>query len=282
MVHEQYDRILADEKLRAEIGERLGLPALSRGAPSAEPTPPATGAGSTLTVEAAPASLDGLSPWTEAIVLRFGRPSLLVRGDTFEVPLSDTWRERLYPSKQLLDTAIRSVGRVEVAGFGGEYVGTAWVVAPGVAVTNRHVAMLFARGTGTNVTMRTGPAGRPYTPCVDFAGEFGQAREHPVRVASVLYIADDDDLSPDLAFLRLEDPSGHLPPPIPLATTGPTARQVVATIGYPAQDSRNDAADQARIFGGIFEVKRLAPGEELVVVALASSDGAASPSQVVL
>jgi len=268
MVHEQYDRILADEKLRAEIADRLGLTALSRGASSAERTASTASTGSTLTVEAAaPISLDGRSPWTEAIVLRFGRPSLLVREDTFEVPLSDTWRERLYPSKQLLDTAIRSVGRVEVAGFGGEYVGTAWVVAPGVAVTNRHVALLFARGTGTNVTMRTDPAGRPYTPCVDFAEELGRGRSNEVRVASVLYIADDDDLSPDLAFLRLHGPAEYLPPSIPLATTGPSAGHVVATIGYPAQDSRNDAADQARIFEGIFDVKRLAPGEVVAVEA---------------
>lgn len=270
MEHEQYDRILADEQLRAEIVSRLGLPTA--------PAPPPAGAtrssasAGTVTLErqtAPPASADGPQRWTEAIVLRFGRPSLLVRGDSFEVPLSDTWRERLYPSQRQLETAIRSVGRVEVSGVGGEFVGTAWVVAPGVAVTNRHVALLFARGTGTDVAMRSDPAGRPYTPSVDFAEEHGPARSHEVRVASVLYIADDDDRSPDLAFLRLDGPSSLLPAPIPLARRAASAGQVVAAIGYPAQDWRNDPSDQARIFEGVFDVKRLAPGE--VVTADAAS-----------
>jgi Trypsin-like peptidase domain len=41
----------------------------------------------------------------------------------------------------------------------------------------------------------------------------------------------------------------------------------VAVVGYPAQDSRNDAADQQRIFDGIYNVKRLAPGQLTAVVA---------------
>jgi Trypsin-like peptidase domain len=41
----------------------------------------------------------------------------------------------------------------------------------------------------------------------------------------------------------------------------------VAVIGYPAHDSRNDAADQQRLFDGIYNVKRLAPGRITAVVA---------------
>lgn len=59
-----------------------------------------------------------LSSGEEAVVLRFGRPSLLVRRGTFDVPTSDTWNARLAPSKAKLDAAIRSVGRVEVLSLG--------------------------------------------------------------------------------------------------------------------------------------------------------------------
>lgn len=50
----------------------------------------------------------------EAIVMRFGRPSLIVRNGTFEVPASDTWKARLNPYKSMIDRAINSVGRVEL------------------------------------------------------------------------------------------------------------------------------------------------------------------------
>ena len=39
----------------------------------------------------------------------------------------------------------------------------------------------------------------------------------------------------------------------------------IAVIGYPAQDSRNSMSDQQRIFDGIYNVKRLAPGRILTL-----------------
>ena len=52
-----------------------------------------------------------------------------------------------------------------------------------------------------------------------------------------------------------------MPAPIDLAAdVGESAiGSWVAVIGYPALDSRNDEADQQRIFDGIYNVKRLAP-----------------------
>ena len=49
----------------------------------------------------------------EAIVERFGRPVLLVVGDTFEVPESDEWKSRLTQTQDAIDHAIVRVGRVE-------------------------------------------------------------------------------------------------------------------------------------------------------------------------
>ncbi|GAB2689883.1 DNA/RNA non-specific endonuclease [Thalassiella azotivora] len=243
-------RVLADPELAGELGRlarRRRAVHPQEAAPAAAP-PPFGGA-------------ERGEHLSEAIVLRFGRPTLVVRNDTFEVPEADTWRSRLEPFKARLDAALRSVGRVEVLGVGADFVGTAWVVAPGVVVTNRHVALLFARGTGTDVSLRTAPDGRPYQVRVDFAEEHGLARSLEVPVSRVLYVADDDDSSPDLAVLELTGEPAQLPPPVPLAEADPPAGAVVATVGYPAEDPRNDAADQARLFGGVFDVKRLAPGE---------------------
>jgi hypothetical protein len=72
-------------------------------------------------VEAAVAS----AGFNEAIVKRFGRPVLLVRNDTFEVPASDTWKAILLPYKARLDAAIPCVGRVEVVSSVPPYIGTA-------------------------------------------------------------------------------------------------------------------------------------------------------------
>ncbi len=199
----------------------------------------------------------------EAIVLRFGRPSLLVRNDTFEVPALDIWRARLYPAKSKIDRAIRSVGRVEVTGIGATHLGTGWMIAPGVAVTNRHVAVLFAQRAGRGrYALRSSPIGQPFLPRLDFREEAIPSDPFEVAVTRVLYMAEDGDDVPDIAFVEVAAAPGRpLPPPIPLFDGQPTKGQVVAAIGYPAADSRNSFVDQQRIFGGIFDVKRLAPGE---------------------
>jgi endonuclease G, mitochondrial len=51
-----------------------------------------------------------------------------------------------------------------------------------------------------------------------------------------------------------------LPSVLPLADEEAQVDQLVAIIGYPAFDSRNDADDQARYFHDLYDVKRLAPG----------------------
>lgn len=200
----------------------------------------------------------------EAIIKEFGRPSLLIRDDTFEVPPSDTWKGRLYPSKARIDRVLRSVGRVEVAGLTIPYAGTAWMIAPGVAVTNRHVAVTFAQRLGPrSFSFRKTPIGRQFVAKVDFREEAGRSTPFEVDVTEVLYLSESTDEAPDFALVRVKarDDTPPLPPPIPLFDGDLALKQVVVTIGYPAQDDRNSFANQARIFEGLFNVKRLAPGE---------------------
>lgn len=199
----------------------------------------------------------------EAIVRRFGRPSLLVRNDTFEVPPADTWKARLYPSKARLDRAIRSVGRIEIPPLGIPHVGTAWMLTDDLAITNRHVALTFAAASGTGrFGFLTTPIGQSLAGRVDFRAEAAQTAPFEVDIVEIVYVSEATDDAPDIALLRLGSPTGvPLPPPIELSSAELKLGQVIAAIGYPAQDPRNPAADQARIFGGLFDIKRLAPGE---------------------
>jgi endonuclease G len=195
----------------------------------------------------------------EAIVLRFGRPSLFVKNGTFEVPESDVWKARLNPYKTFIDRAINSVGRVELINHSDyDWVGTAWMISDDIAITNRHVALTFAQKTDVGFGFRRDN----YRAFVDFKEEHLQIGSYEVEVADVLYIGDDREDFPDLAFLKLKKMDSMVfPPPIQLYEGTPFNGQMVAAIGYPAYDSRNDAADMSRIFGNVYNVKRLAPGE---------------------
>ncbi|MBI4951268.1 MAG: DNA/RNA non-specific endonuclease [Myxococcales bacterium] len=204
---------------------------------------------------AAPAEAPGE---LEAIVRRYGRPALFVRGDKVDVPTSQTWKERLAPFLPLVEPLLRCVGRVEVLGHPDhDWIGTAWVIGERTVVTNRHVGLVFAQGGPDTVRFRSF-AGTPLGAQVDFLRERDNAATHVRTVESVLYLAPDDDAHADMAVLRLDSHAG-LPEPFELSQVEPDGW--VAAIGYPGWDGqRNDADVMARIFGDSYGVKRFAPG----------------------
>ncbi|MFC9687810.1 DNA/RNA non-specific endonuclease [Kribbella sp. NPDC056951] len=201
----------------------------------------------------------------EAIVRRFGRPPLLVENDEVvlqPLPEFDAGTDTLIKG---VEPFVRSVGRVEFVNHDMQWGGTGWVIdeptaTSRIVATNRHVAKLVAArvADGSGVFMRS-PAGILYKAQLDFKEEVhsnpGDAT--PVLVTKIIYLA--DDASPDVALLRIEGEPG-LPSALPLADEEAELDQVVALVGYPAYDSRNDKNDQARYFQGIFDVKRFAPG----------------------
>jgi endonuclease G len=201
----------------------------------------------------------------EAIVQRVGRPPLLVRNGTVELePLVD------FPpgTDELIEAVgqhVRSVGRVEFVNHRLSWGGTGWVIADEgstrLVATNRHVAQLVARraSDGRGVFVRSPSTGARYAADVDFAEEVGTLPEdaRPVGVTGVEYLA--DDAAPDVALLRIA--GDDLPAPLPLAEAEATGGALVALIGYPAYDSRNDPDDQARYFRDLYAVKRFAPGK---------------------
>jgi endonuclease G, mitochondrial len=268
MSRAQVDAILKDPELAHEIAQREAEPARfgtkaiigppeTRAIVLPRPLPNATGPQGP---GQPPADFHDAN--TEAVIIAIGRPSLLIRGDSFEVPKSDIWRSRLYPTKSRLQAAIRSIGRVEVPALSIPFVGTGWMIAPGVMATNRHVASEFAQKSGARFTMRFTPDNRPFTADLDFHEEASKAVPFEVDVAAILYIADDAKDVPDIAFIRVSQTDARpLPPPLPLSDTPAQPNQYVVAIGYPARDDRNDAGVERKIFGSTFNVKRLAPGE---------------------
>ncbi|MDP5181594.1 DNA/RNA non-specific endonuclease [Blastococcus sp. BMG 814] len=201
----------------------------------------------------------------EAIVQRVGRPPLLVRNATVELePLVD------FPADvdvriKAVEPAVRSVGRVEFVNHRMAWGGTGWVIEEDgdarVVATNRHVASLVARrlADGRGIFLRSPATGARYGADIDFAEEVGSVASQavPVAVSDVLFVA--DDAAPDVAFLRIR--GRDLPDPLPLADDEAGAGDVVALIGYPAFDERNDPHDQARYFRDIYGVKRFMPGK---------------------
>lgn len=198
----------------------------------------------------------------EAIIIadEFRRPALLVRNSTYEEPEAQTWRNILTPHRIQLEKAIRSVGRVELGNHPTyPWVGTAWMISEDIAVTNRHVAMEFAKQQGNGYRFISGVGGRPVTADLDFREEYGLSTALEVDIEKVLFIADMSASAPDMALVKLTS-SQPLPDPIELSSKKLVLGQNVVVIGYPANDPRNPAPAVGRIFGNIFEVKRFAPG----------------------
>lgn len=209
-----------------------------------------------------------------AIILTIGRPAIFIKDNSFQVPISDVWATRLNTSRANIETAIRAVGRVEVTNHPGgfSYLGTGWLVAPDVIVTNQHVARAFARKEGTEFVFKKNLIlGQKIGVNLDFREEAGVNAQEQFDVLEILYIEEDLDDRPDIAFLKIDTATrvdgatvNLNATPIPLATTPVDDESEVAAIGYPAEDSRRNPLSDSEmdaIFGDIYDVKRLQPGQ---------------------
>jgi endonuclease G, mitochondrial len=200
----------------------------------------------------------------ESIVMRRTRPVLAIKDNEAKLDFvdnqdSEIWKARLTKAKPLLDHAIRAVGRIDLQGARLDWVGTGWLVAENILVTNRHVAREFVTRKGDGFTFQTGVGGS-ISADVDFLQEIGSPAELVFKLVKPLHV--EEEPGPDLSFFEVEIMGGNarLASPIGLAAkVAPT--QNVATIGYPAYDSRIPEPDlMEQIFGNTYNKKRLAPG----------------------
>ncbi|OQP38647.1 hypothetical protein A4H97_18165 [Niastella yeongjuensis] len=206
-----------------------------------------------------------LDDFTEAVILPVGRPVLTIFHNdaelTFTDPESEIWRERLINARSTLAGVIPSVGRVEVANHPiYDWLGTGWLVDKNIIVTNRHVAEIFGKSTGFEFDFRLNATGQKMGSSIDLLQEDNNPAKALFKVQKILHI--EPEPGPDIAFLLVDQTQGILPSELLLSTDTISADSNVAVIGYPAKDSRMpDVALMERLFGNVYDKKRLAPGK---------------------
>jgi endonuclease G, mitochondrial len=204
----------------------------------------------------------------EAVILRLGRPVLsIVNSDTqtsvaFDNDLeSAEWQQRIAAAGPLLHNAITAVGRIEIQNHPSlDWAGTGWLIDKDTVVTNRHVAEVFARNNGLGFEFKQNGGGKKMSSSIDLLEEFGRTEVRVLKLERILHI--EPEPGPDIAFFKAVPVNTTLPQPVILKLPAITAPNDVAVIGYPAKDSRMpDAELMEKIFGNVFNKKRLAPGK---------------------
>lgn len=185
----------------------------------------------------------------EAIILPGKRPVAVIRDDRIASLPSGEFSTLLQgATRARIEKTFRSIGCVLVPSDPRiPYGGTGFVVGKGLVMTNRHVARLFTEGVGTK-RLAYSPGAAAFTP----KREAPSASDSPsFEVRRVVMV------HPywDMALLEVPDLDA---PALALATDTPST--MVAVVGYPAFDPRNNVDVQKQVFDGVFDVKRVAPG----------------------
>ena len=200
----------------------------------------------------------------ESIVLRRLRPVLSILNNDAQLVFldpadSEIWTARLTKARPLLDGAIRAVGRIELQGGRLDWVGTGWVVADNILVTNRHVAREFAMRKGAGFTFQIG------TQRSDQADRRLPPRDRQpharLQARKPLYIEDEPEDRISRSSRSTSPAATRVSRSRSSWRTTVVETENVATIGYPAYDSRIPEPDLMEdIYGKIYNKKRLAPG----------------------
>ena len=160
--------------------------------------------------------------------------------------------------RDFLEAALQGVGRIDIFS-GGEWQpeGTGFLVSEMSVVTCRHVVEFYVQRRGGEFELR-GRDGRAAKMRIGFRREHERTDGASYAIEGVRYLADIDE--PDLAVLTIGAGGLHARP---LTLNGPgSVGDVVATIGF-GRPMAADGTDGA--FGGIGDVKRLAPGKVTAV-----------------
>jgi hypothetical protein len=204
-------------------------------------------------------------------MVRPGRPVLPIKGDLIvrapafiEPPDGEMMVQRLLAASAAINPIIPLVGRIDVANFprNASFIGTGWLIEPGIIVTNSHVAELIGRRDGRKFTFLPGRFGDPVVTTVNWKREMDSDLNVASPVESIIFI--ESRQIADIAFLKVGHRSdGARQDRILLADSDAAAGTSVAVVGYPARAGEDVIPDQAwmeRVFGGRYDIKRAAPG----------------------
>src|SRR5215213_351492 len=129
---------------------------------------------------------------SETIVRPNARPVMVIRDNKvtteFFGPDSQIWANRINNARSILDLIIPSIGKVEVKNNPDySWVGTGWLVADDIVVTNRHVAREFGRSGPSGFIFRAGMNNSAQSAQIDFLEEFERSTSAEFAIESILW-----------------------------------------------------------------------------------------------
>ncbi|MBI6883435.1 trypsin-like serine peptidase [Pseudomonas putida] len=203
----------------------------------------------------------------EAVMQVRGRPALRVKDNDVEDldrhPGAEFWATYVDLYRNRLQQAIGATGAVRVRDVWGNAwgQGTAFLVAPDLVLSNRHV--LIPPGNGQALVQRLpGALGAQlkngFNVTIDFAYEHGRYGQRSHRVLDVPFIAAADD-PVDAALLRIEPVSGSKP--LVISRESVERLDYLYVIGHPGRVLVVDDKVNA-VFGTLDECKRLSVGRK--------------------
>jgi len=238
---------------------------------------------STLARDGTTRALDAHSRFVlEAIIKLTSRPGLRVINDTIDLADRDIG-DMLKPLAAIepqLPQVLQSVGRIDL---NGHHVGTGFLIAEDLVMTNRHVLEELATPAPTILTLTDWEL-EPGDITIDFKREADSPATRVFRITNVEFAGPNpissrgyiDFADLDVAILRIEKrgaDGGAQPAPLPLlrGAVGSKPLQDVLVVGYPARPNmrivdqqgsvRQDVIDALRRVHSIqFSVKYLSPG----------------------
>jgi endonuclease G, mitochondrial len=200
---------------------------------------------------------------TEAIILPNERPVVDVVNGTYDKPPAPFEHLGKKAARARIEPALPAIGRVELPHHPSlPFGGTGFVVGDGLLMTNRHVAELFATGLGRETLSFI----QGQSAAVDFLRERDRPQSLLFQIRRVAMV------HPywDMALLEVDGLKSVTPLSLSTAPPGDLRERDVVVVGYPALDPRNAVDVQNMIFAGVFNVKRLQPGQLRDVASVSS------------
>jgi len=189
-------------------------------------------------------------------ILGIGRPAFLVDGG--RPRFHGRWEPILKPHEARVALAIRAVGKVRLEGGKNPWVGTAFVVGDGLAMTASYSVSEFAFGSCATVELKPGVQAM-----IDFSDALSlSSQEATARVVRIRFIHPFFQVS----LLELEDmPAGVTALDLAAQMPSKLAGRAVAVLSFADRDGRVPQSVQDKIYGMQWGRLFVQPGRALQV-----------------
>ena len=206
-----------------------------------------------------------VQPGPETVVIADGssHPALKFCTQGSIDPVPPQWGDDFTQNADKIEKVLLRTGFITTDQAHMPALGTCFLIAPKIVLTNRHVATEFTNDDLSFKASLTPDANGPMIVSATFTRYVCSMPIVKFKVAKVLYIASEQSL--DFALLRLDDPQNLLPAdPLKLAGAQPAslASRKVFVCGNPLFDNDGTIPQDvmSAIFGVPLGVKRISPG----------------------